>query len=114
MEAKQARAFEGQVAIVTDGAQGLGEGIVRMLVENGCSVMVFDANGPKAKACADTAGSRVEWCEVDVSQEESVRKGFMVFREKFGQLDIMVNCAGIVGPNGIKADQVATIEFDRV
>ena len=117
METKLARMFEGQVAIVTGGAQGLGEGIVHMLVENGCSVMVFDVNGPKVKACAESLrskGGRVEWYEMDVSLEESVCKGFTVFREKFSQLDIMVNCAAIMGPSGVKADQISVEEFDRV
>ena len=109
-------AFAGQVAIVTGGAQGLGEGIARMLAGHGCAVMLFDVAGVKAKALAGamaSEGCRVEWCEVDVSSEESVRNGFESFRGKFERLDIMVNCAGIVGPNAMKAEQVATADFDR-
>ena len=67
--------FAGQVAIVTGGAQGLGEGIVKMLVENGCSVIIFDVNLEKATALADslrTKGYTVECCRVDVSDEQSV------------------------------------------
>jgi len=109
--------FAGQVAIVTGGAQGLGEGIVKMLVENGCSVMIFDMNLEKATALADslrTKGYTVECCRVDVSDEQSVLEGFAALRAKFDRLDIMVNCAGIVGPNAIKTAEVKAEDFDRV
>ena len=106
--------FRGQYAIVTGGAQGLGEGIVRMLVEGGCSVMVFDVNLTKAKAFASTLSDAVECCTVNVADEASVAAGFEVFRAKFPRLDIMVNCAGIVGPNGTKIEGVSTEDFDRV
>ena len=109
--------FAGQVAVVTGGAQGLGEGIVKMLVENGCSVMIFDVNLEKATALSDslrTKGYVVECCRVDVADEQSVLEGFGALRAKFDRLDIMVNCAGIVGPNAIKTDDVKAEDFDRV
>lgn len=111
--------FEGQVAIVTGGAQGLGEGIVRMLVENGCSVMVFDINEEKASTFCESLRSQgrqvsVESCQVDVASEESVLAGFEAFRGKFPRLDIVVNCAGIVGPNGLKVDEIRAEDFDKV
>lgn len=109
--------FSGQVAIVTGGAQGLGEGIVKMLVGNGCAVMIFDVNEEKAKSFAESLraqGHRAESFKVDVAQEQSVREGFAALCAKFDRLDIMVNCAGIVGPSGIKADEVSTEDFDRV
>ena len=109
--------FAGQVAIVTGGAQGLGEGIVKMLVENGCSVMIFDVNLEKATAFADSLrkkGHAVECCRVDVSDEQSVCEGFAALRAKFDHLDIMVNCAGIVGPNAIKTAEVKAADFNRV
>ena len=110
--------FAGQVAIVTGGAQGLGEGIVKMLVENGCSVMIFDMNLAKATAFADslrTKGYTVECCRVDVSDEQSVLEGFAALRAKFDRLDIMVNCdTGIMGPSGMKTAEVDVEGFDRV
>ena len=111
--------FAGQVAIVTGGAQGLGEGIVKMLVENGCSVMIFDVNLEKATALADslrTKGYTVECCRVDVSDEQSVLEGFAALRAKFDRLDIMVNCAGILGPNAfaLKTAEVKAEDFDQV
>ena len=51
---------------------------------------------------------------MDVSKEESVRSAFEDFRKRFDRLDVMVNCAGIIGPNGIKSDEVSVEDFDRV
>lgn len=108
--------FAGQVAIVTGGAQGLGEAITKMLVENGCSVMIFDVDEDKAGALTaslSAKGHRVESCRVDVADEASVGAGFELFRGKFARLDVMVNCAGIVGPHAMKVDDVDTEDFDR-
>lgn len=111
------RSFRGQYAIVTGGAQGLGEGIVKMLVEGGCSVMVFDVNLAKAQAFASALSEKghvVGCCAVNVAEEASVAAGFEAFRTTFPRLDIMVNCAGIVGPNGTKIEGVSAEDFDRV
>ena len=109
--------FADQVAIVTGGAQGLGGGIVKMLLENGCAVMIFDVDEEKSKALCDSLraqGHCVEFCKVDIADERSVQEGFSVFRSKFDRLDIMVNCAGIVGPTAIKTEEVKTDDFDKV
>ena len=109
--------FAGQVAIVTGGAQGLGEGIVKMLLKNGCAVMVFDVNAEKTKTLCESVcaqGHLMETSVVDIASELSVQEGFAAFRAKFPRLDIMVNCAGIVGPNGLKVDEIKTEDFDKV
>lgn len=94
---------------MTGGAQGLGEGIVKMLVEGGAKVMIFDINDK-----ALSSRSNVWVCKVDVSDEDSVKAGFKSTVDQLGRVDIMVNCAGIVGPNGVTVDQVSTEDFDRV
>ena len=101
-----------------------------MLLEGGCGVMIFDLleeEGLEAcrrlSECAIAASSSgeggsgvaaVRFCRVDVSDEASVRRGFEEFRASFPRLDVMVNCAGIVGPNGVKTDEVTCEDFDRV
>lgn len=109
--------FEGQVAIVTGGADGLGKAIVRMLAENGAKVMIFDLAEEKLKVFVDelmSAGYDTRSCKVDVSMEASVKEGFSEFAKFSDRLDIMVNCAGIVGPNSVKSDSVTVEDFDRV
>ena len=109
--------FAGQVAIVTGGADGLGKAIVAMLVGNGASVAIFDVAEQRMLEYARTLqsqGYKVGTFKVDISQEESVRRGFEAFRKEFDRLDIMVNCAGVVGPNGVKTTEVSVEDFDRV
>ena len=115
--AKQELLFKDQIAIVTGGADGIGRSIVRMLVENGANVVIFDVNEEKMKDVAKTLmdeGYTVTTVGVDVSDDDSVRKAFEKFNAKFDSLDIMINCAGIVGPNGMKVEDVSVEDFDRV
>ena len=50
--------FSEQVAIVTGGAQGLGEAVGNMLVSNGCSVVIFDYDAEKGAAVASRIGAQ--------------------------------------------------------
>ena len=111
------REFAGQAAIVTGGADGLGKAIVNMLVQHGAKVMIFDVVEEKTKtfvAELQAAGHTARGCRVDVSEEASVKQGFAEFTEFSDRLDIMVNCAGIVGPNAVNSESVTVEEFDRV
>lgn len=117
MSSEQGKCFTGQAAIVTGGADGLGKAIVNMLVQNGAKVMIFDVVEEKTQtfvAELQSAGHTVKGCNVDVSQEASVKQGFAEFLEFSDRLDIMVNCAGIVGPNGVNSESVTVEDFDRV
>lgn len=100
---------------MTGGGQGLGEGIARMLSENGASkVVIFDFDEDKGQAVAKSLRNSM-FCKVDVSSEDSVKEGFQKVRDACGgRLDIMVNSAGIVGPNGLKTEDVDTASFDKV
>ena len=113
----QGKCFAGQAAIVTGGADGLGKAIVNMLVQNGAKVMIFDVVEEKTKtfvAELQSAGHNARGCKVDVSEETSVKQGFTEFLEFSDRLDIMVNCAGIVGPNALNTESVTVEDFDRV
>lgn len=99
---------------MTGGAQGLGVGIVEMLVMGGAKVAIFDVQEAKAKEAVTSMGSNVISCTVDVSNEDSVKAGFKYVMDSFGRVNIMVNCAGIVGPNAVGVDEVSCKDFDRV
>lgn len=98
---------------MTGGGQGLGEGIAKMLSENGALVVIFDMDEVKGQAVASTLNKGM-FFNVDVADEESVKGSFEKVREACGRLDIMVNCAGIVGPNAVKTEDVDTGAFDKV
>lgn len=109
--------FSGQVAIVTGGADGIGRAIVQRLVEEGAQVTLFDRNPEKmAETVAELKeqGHEVFAESVDIADEEQVRAGFAAVADRSaeGRLDILINCAGIVGPTNRRITDVTTEEFD--
>ncbi len=107
--------FKEQIAIITGGAGGLGKSIAQRLAEEGATIIIFDLNETAVKSVeSELRGEnlKVDSHLVDVTDEKSVVEGFNKVAEEYGQLDIMVNCAGIIGPNGIKLTEVETSAFD--
>ncbi len=82
-------------AVVTGGASGLGAATAAALAEKGVKVALFDLNAEKGEALA--AGLGGVFCEVNVTDDDSVDAGFDKAREAHGQERILVNCAGIGG-----------------
>jgi NAD(P)-dependent dehydrogenase (short-subunit alcohol dehydrogenase family) len=80
-------------AVVTGGASGLGEAVVRKLAAEGVKVAIFDMNAERGELVAGEVGG--VFCRVDVQSDESVEAGFARAREAHGQERILVNCAGI-------------------
>ena len=86
-----------QAAIVTGAAQGIGEAIARMLVDNGCFVYVTDIQHELGSAVAHSMGSQACYVPLDVRQEgDWLRVTTQVLQER-GRLDVVVNNAGITG-----------------
>jgi 3-hydroxyacyl-CoA dehydrogenase/3-hydroxy-2-methylbutyryl-CoA dehydrogenase len=96
--------IEGSVALVTGGASGLGEGTVRFLVERGASAAVLDLPRSKGEALAKDLGDRVAFLGCDVTDPESVEQSIAEVAERFGGLDVAVNCAG-AGPGARMLDR---------
>jgi NAD(P)-dependent dehydrogenase (short-subunit alcohol dehydrogenase family) len=83
-----------KVAVVTGGASGLGRATVETFVQKGCSVAIFDLNAEAGNALAGDLGGQVIFCEVDVSDDDSVTAGIAAAMETFGAIHVCVNCAG--------------------
>ena len=93
--------LQDKVAIVTGGAQGLGEGIARRLAEEGASVVIADINGAKAKSVADgltQEGKQALAVTLDVAERKQVRDAIQKTVDRFGRLDVMFNNAGFNKP----------------
>jgi len=87
-----------KVALITGGAQGIGEAIARKLASEGASIAIIDVNLEKAKATADDIkklGVETEAYKADVSNTSEVQKVVDEIFEKFKRIDILVNNAGI-------------------
>ena len=92
--------FRGQVAIVTGGASGIGLGIVKRIARESGSVVLADINEEalaQAKEAMRELPGRVETIRFDITTEDEVESLIGSVVEQFGQLDVVVNCAGIVG-----------------
>jgi len=79
-------------AVVTGAASGLGEATARLLAKHDVRVAIFDRQMERGQAVAGEIGG--VFCEVDVTSEESVARGFARAREAHGQERALVNCAG--------------------
>lgn len=103
--------LEGKTAIVTGGASGFGDGIVRKFAAEGARVMVADINGEGAKRVAEEVGGIP--CTVDVGDGGSVQAMADAALTEFGHLDILVNNAG-VSHMPATLETIAEEDFDRV
>ncbi len=104
--------FKNQIAIITGGADGLGLHIATRLTREGARVWIVDRDEELGAAAAERIGCEFE--PMDVADESSVTTAFGKIIAAAGRLDVMVNCAGIVGPNGVKIVDVPLSGFEQV
>jgi len=90
--------FDGQVAIVTGGAQGIGRAIVERLAGSGAKVAIWDRDFELAKQAATSIGANAKPYAVDVADAQSVNRAFEITLKDLRRVDILVNNAGIAGP----------------
>jgi len=94
--------LEGKIALVTGGAQGIGESIAMTLAKEGASIAVVDVNAEKAaETTAKIKGLGVDAQEykADVSNTTEVESVVDKIIDKFKRIDILVNNAGITRDN---------------
>jgi len=91
-----AKGHKDKVAVITGGANGIGQAFAKRLAEDGVHVAIADlADGKDTVKLAESAGRRALAVTCDVSSEESVGAMAKEVQGKFGHVDIVVNCAGI-------------------
>lgn len=79
-------------AVITGGASGLGEATARALAREGVKIAVFDLQKDLGEKVASEIGG--VFCEVNVTDDNSVAQAFAKSRDTIGQERILVNCAG--------------------
>lgn len=99
--------FDGQVAIVTGAASGLGLAIATKLHAEGAQVALFDLNEEQLEAAAANLPGAGEFV-LDLTDQERVATVVNSIVERRGRIDILVNSAGVTGATNIKSHEVDT------
>ena len=98
---------DGRVALVSGGNRGIGLEICRQLAGKGITVVLGSRDESQGREAAEGIAGRVFAHQLDVADEESVRRVASYVEGQFGRLDILVNNAGVAndgGQRGVDAD----------
>ena len=114
--AERANVVKNRIALVTGGAQGIGEEIVRNLAAAGALVFIADLNFEGAKTLVDkinanenrTASIAVK---VNVASEESVEEMFDIIAETAGGFDICISNAGVLKAGSVLEQDLSDFKF---
>jgi NAD(P)-dependent dehydrogenase (short-subunit alcohol dehydrogenase family) len=87
--------LDGKRVLVTGGGSGIGAAICRACAEQGAQVVVAEINPEHGKQVAESLGEAGVFCQTDVTDLTSVQAAVSAVVERFGGLDVLVNCAGI-------------------
>jgi len=91
--------LENKVAIVTGGANGIGEAYSTGIASQGASVVIADIDEQRGKKIVDEiekSGSKALFVQTDVSKKKDAEKMVKATVDRFGSIDILVNNAGIL------------------
>ena len=91
------KTIAGQVYIVTGGSSGLGKAFAHQLVSNLANVVITGRDLEKLKQTASDLGANCLWYHADVTKDEELDGLIQFALDKFGQLDGIINNAGIGG-----------------
>lgn len=107
---------KGKVAIVTGGAMGIGGAAAQLLGAEGAKVAVVDIDDKVGQENVDTirkAGGEASFWHMDVTDEENIKTVFAEVAGKYGNINILVNNAGIPG-TGKPSHEMVEAEFENV
>ncbi|WP_108484321.1 SDR family NAD(P)-dependent oxidoreductase [Oceaniglobus ichthyenteri] len=107
--------LQDKIALITGGAAGIGLETARLFLEHGAKVALIDLKDDDLSAAADTlnAGDDVLCVAADVSSAEDSARYVKAVLDRFGQIDVFFNNAGIEGKVAPLVDQKIE-DFDRV
>ena len=106
---------QGQAALVTGGASGLGAETARQLARGGARVAILDLNMEAAETLAREIGALAVRC--DIASEDSMAQALATARAAHGPARILMNCAGIGGAKrlvGKDGQAMPLADFSRV
>ena len=90
--------IQGKVFVVTGGASGLGAATATYLVGQGATIIMVDMNDELGMEMQQRLGEHAVFVKLDVTDEQAVESFFKQVEQDYGQLNGLINCAGI-GPS---------------
>ncbi|MGD2096375.1 MAG: 3-oxoacyl-[acyl-carrier-protein] reductase [Desulfobacterales bacterium] len=87
--------FENKVVMVTGGAAGIGKVTAVNFAKEGAKVAICDVNIQAGEATAKELGPEASFAQVDVANSASVSDWVETVMERYGQIDVLINNAGI-------------------
>ena len=103
--------IQGQAALVTGGASGLGAETVRQLAAAGAKVAILDLNEQAARELANEVGGLGLAC--DITNTESIEKALDAAAQAHGQARILINAAGIGGAKRLVGKDGSAMPLDH-
>ena len=97
--------LEGKVALVTGGARGIGEAIVRLFAKEGAKVVIGDILEKEGEATAEDVrreGGEARFIRLDVTAEDNWQQAVKAVEDRYGKLNVLVNNAGLVDREAIE------------
>lgn len=108
------RPFKDQVAIITGAASGLGFAIASKLSQEGVKLALLDFNGDKLHQIESQMMTETACFILDITDERQVQGTVEEIIGRFGQIDILVNSAGITGETSIRSHETNTDDVRNV
>ncbi|MFC3725736.1 SDR family NAD(P)-dependent oxidoreductase [Neoaquamicrobium sediminum] len=108
--------LNGRCALVTGGSRGIGAAIAELFTRNGAKLMVLhyndDANADSLRVRLAREGHDLACLNCDVADEAAVAQATDEVQRRLGQVDIVVNCAGIGGDK--RFEDISVADWDRM
>ncbi len=108
--------LKGKFCIVTGGAQGIGKGICRHLLQLGMGVAIFDNDADAGFETLEELGDLgdLQFFHADVGSESDMREAVGKTLEHFGALHALINNAGIANPLIKKAEELELAYWEKI
>ncbi len=104
--------MENSVAIVTGAANGIGRSICQRLIKDGFYVLLVDIDRDHGEIFTKELGKNASFFCGDISKSEDVEKLFVLIKQNYDGLDVLINNAGIIRDNLIW--NMPSEDFDKV
>jgi len=105
--------LEGQTAVVTGGASGIGRAVAARLCDSGARVAIWDLDAEMGERAAADLGKSAGYIAADITDPESAVGAVARTEKAFGPVDILVNSAGVTGAIA-PVDEYPVDEWHRI